>query len=80
MCNNVLENLSDFMNDSLFILPSSVDELIVVPYGVFSDCPEYLLETVKQINSAMDKNIVLSDNIFIYDRELKNVRIWKGKE
>lgn len=80
MCNNVLENLSDFMNDSLFILPSSVDELIVVQYGVFSDCPEYLLETVKQINSAIDKNIVLSDNIFIYDRELKNVRIWKGKK
>lgn len=65
----VLKKLADALNSSLYLLPSSVHEVLAV-------CPDpvrnlsYLTDTVKEINQfAITPEEYLSDNVYYFDRE-----------
>ena len=69
-----LECFSKRINNSFYILPSSIHEVILVPY-----CKEFNLEyfsgMVKEINETqVEETEVLSDSVYFYDKEQKNLR------
>lgn len=69
-----LDCFSERINNSFYLLPSSVHEVILVPaYKEFN--VEYFADMVKEINETqVDATEVLSDSIYYYDRELKKIR------
>lgn len=66
--------ISEELEDDLYIIPSSVDECIVVPK---SELPLYQLEEmVKEVNAAeVPPQLRLADNIYQYDSDTKSIRI-----
>ena len=64
-----IEKLSEKLNSSLIIIPSSVHETIVVP-DTIPDLVENCLAMVKDVNeSTVEPRERLSDSIYRYDRE-----------
>ena len=65
----VLKKLADALNSSLYLLPSSIHEILAV-------CPDpvrdlsYLTDMVKEVNQfAVTPEEFLSDNVYYFDRE-----------
>ncbi len=66
---DVLKDISEKYDDDLYILPSSVHEVILVGRSMCSD-ENVLLEMVKDVNnSVVLPDEVLSDNIYMYSKE-----------
>lgn len=69
---DILQNISERIDDDLYILPSSVNELIMVPAHSIDDKEykrHYLLDMVHSINSTLvSTEEYLSDSIYYYNR------------
>lgn len=65
---DLLKQISDKLNDNLYILPSSIHECIIMPAsGEYSQ--KSLSEMVTEINEVqVDETEVLSDNVYYFDR------------
>lgn len=71
----VLKNLADKLDQNLFILPSSIHEVILVPAGEEKDSYVFS-QMVEEINMTQVKNEeVLSNQVYYYDRILDEVRL-----
>lgn len=69
MYNNILMGLAEKLGTDLFILPSSIHEVILVPYDK-SISRESLTEMVKEVNlTQVAEDEVLSDRVYFYSRE-----------
>ena len=65
---NVLKNLADSADSDLFIIPSSIHEVICLPDDGTND-KDHLQETLRSVNRMMvSEDEQLSDNIYHYDR------------
>ncbi len=62
-------------NKNLYILPSSIHDLVVILDGMIS--PEILMSIHKNIQENSHKEDFLSDNIYYYDREKNEFSIIK---
>ena len=63
----------EFQRD-LYVLPSSIHEVILLPEG--GQDPEALRATVRRVNETeVRKEEVLTDSVYLYDRERREVRI-----
>ena len=72
---NVLKELSERVEDDLYILPSSIQEVMVIPKSSVSDI-EGLKELVKTANKDMVwEEEVLGDSVYCYDRENNSMLI-----
>lgn len=70
-----LEGFSKRIGNSYYILPSSVHEVILVP-ACEEFSREYFKSMVREINATqVDATEVLSDNIYYYDEETKELSI-----
>lgn len=70
---NVLERFSDRLNRDLYILPSSIHEVILLPKLDIFDKNE-LINMVREVNiEGVPKDEVLSDNVYEYDRKTGQV-------
>ena len=66
---DVQKRIGDMLQNSYYVLPSSIHELMILPCSV-NDNPEFLRKMVKEANeTAVNPQEVLSDRIFMYDRE-----------
>ena len=71
----LLKASSDVFDDDLFILPSSIHEMLFMPASVCS-CPEFLKEMVLSVNQTeLDEDDVLSNSVYYYDRKTDNLKI-----
>lgn len=69
-----LECFSKRINNSFYVLPSSVHEVILVPESK-EFCVEYFANMVREINETqVEATEVLSDSIYFYDINLKSIR------
>ncbi len=70
----ILKNLANKMNADLFILPSSIHEMILLPdVGEKAEC---LREMVKDVNrTQVAEEEVLSDSVYYYDRTLGRISL-----
>ena len=67
--NNILQDVADFMKEDLIILPSSIHEVIVLPYSVAIDASD-MANMVKDINrSVLSEEEILTDSVYRYSRE-----------
>ena len=70
---NVLKDFSLQINSDLLILPSSIHEVIIIPY---SDdlSPEQLTHMVKEVNlKELDAIEILSDHVYRYERNTDKI-------
>ena len=73
----VLKDFAKTVESDLFILPSSIHEMLLIPYEDGVNIRE-LREMVKHINSTeVPMEDVLSDNVYLYRRETDTVTILK---
>ena len=62
-----MDKVRETVGDGVYILPSSVHEVIILPMDKFDD-PEKLADMVRSVNqSAVSPEIKLSDNVYTYD-------------
>lgn len=67
-----LKSIAEKMNSDLYILPSSVHEVIVVSTKIGD--PTYLIRTISEVNSTeLSKTDILSDQLYMYDKEFNRV-------
>ncbi|WP_026652087.1 DUF5688 family protein [Butyrivibrio proteoclasticus] len=75
----VLKELSETLHDDLFIIPSSVHEVLAVPATVCNGDPSFLRLMVKEVNSTVVKDEdVLSDNVYYYDSCLDRLGVYSA--
>lgn len=66
---DVQKRIADMLQNSYFVLPSSIHEVMILPCSV-NDNPEFLRKMVKEANeTVVNPQEVLSDRVFVYDRE-----------
>ena len=69
---DILDQLKTRLNDDLYIIPSSINELLIVPKS-FAE-PEVVRNMVKEVNvMAVSEEERLSDNVYLYDCEVRMV-------
>jgi len=67
---NTMEKLSDELGDSLYLLPSSVHECLIIPASTMSY--DDALKMVTDVNrETVSEEDFLSDNVYFFDKELK---------
>lgn len=67
---NVMEKLSEKLDDNLYLLPSSVHETLIIPASTMSY--DEALHMVTEVNrETVSEKDFLSDNVYVYDKELK---------
>lgn len=74
---NVIKNFAKVQECNIFILPSSVHEVMLVPENAETE-PDFLEELLLDANqSAVGLIDLLSDNIYYYNRELDEIAIYE---
>lgn len=71
----LLRYLANYLNDDFYILPSSVNEVIILPMRKEDD-EQSLGEMVREINeSQVPEEEILSDNVYYYSRDTDKLTI-----
>ena len=71
----LIKSLSEKIGSDLYIIPSSVHELIVVPTGAIPDA-DYLRDMIYQVNhSQLEPQDILSDSLYFYDGMTEKISI-----
>ena len=66
---DVQKRIADMLQNSYYVLPSSIHEVMILPCSV-NDNPEFLRKMVREANeTVVNPQEVLSDRVFMYDRE-----------
>jgi len=66
---NIVRDFADYLHKDIFILPSSVHEVILIPVSGLEKV-ETLIEMVKEVNETqVEDEEVLSDSIYYFSRE-----------
>lgn len=74
---NVIWNFAKVQDCNIFVLPSSVHEVMLVPENAETE-PEFLEELVMEANkSAVGLIDLLSDHIYYYDKECEQMYIYQ---
>ena len=72
---NVLENVGKLIDDDFYAIPASVHEFLIIPKRA-NFPPEFLTDTLRDANfRVVDREDILYDKIFNYDRESKSLSI-----
>lgn len=70
---DVLKKISETLEDNLFLLPSSIHEVIIIPAS-FADNPNDLHKIVCEVNlTEVATEEILSDSIYYYDRDTDQI-------
>ena len=73
----VLRRISEKLEDDLFVIPSSVHEMIVMPMRGCSIPPEFIRQMINEVNSSVVKDEeVLSPSLYYYSRYKEELKIW----
>ena len=71
-----LHSLAEKMGTDLYIIPSSVHEVLAVSVEMGSGNPEELAEMVQQVNmSSVELEDRLSNNVYHYDKDLRQLKL-----
>ena len=73
---NVMETVSKALDSSIVIIPSSVHEVIAIPYDRMHIAPKTIYGMVKEVNSSVvEDGDILSDNVYYYDKNTDKMGI-----
>lgn len=69
---NVLKQIAEVMESNLYIIPSSIHEVLVIPRGTFTKAE--INAMIKTVNETMiQKDEILSDHVYTYDPVLEQI-------
>lgn len=69
----VLKKISKKLQSDLLIIPSSIHETIIIPYSQNEDDKTYMNSTIRNVNTRLSKQDVLSSHCYIYDQETDSI-------
>ncbi|MCM1090217.1 MAG: DUF5688 family protein [Butyrivibrio sp.] len=73
----LLNMLADEMDEDLYILPSSIHEVILMPESEVDD-PQMLMDMVREVNTTqVEPEEILSDHLYFYKRRENRVEVVK---
>lgn len=72
--NDELRKISEKLNDNFYIIPSSIHELIVMPYSKTPASVGEMNAMVRAVNEEVDEADILTDHVFVYRKD-KNMLI-----
>lgn len=77
MCyDGLLERIAGVWEDNILILPSSIHEFLVLPaMRSGGELPEFRELVFSMNREIVDEELVLSDSVYFYDRNMKQLRI-----
>ena len=71
---DLLKNFADGLQDDLYIIPSSIHEVILVPAGETAGRGGELSEMVQEVNrTQVEREEILSDHVYYYSRETDRI-------
>ena len=71
---NTLQKMADLLESDLYIIPSSIHEIMIFPWNDFAT-KEELSAIVEEVNeTAVEKEEQLSNHVYIFDRETGTLR------
>lgn len=71
----LLNSMAKEMDENLYILPSSIHEVILMPESAVDD-PEVLRDMVREVNATqVEPEEILSDNLYFYQRQENRVEV-----
>jgi hypothetical protein len=77
----VLKEISDDLESDLYIIPSSIHEVLVMPASDMSIDPEGLCSIIHEVNtSTVSDEEILSDNLYIYRNKDDSVFVVRDEE
>lgn len=69
LSNEILEEIACRLKTDYYIIPSSIDEVLIMPMKDFADKAN-LDEMVREINQiALERNMILSEHVYLYSIE-----------
>lgn len=72
---NLLEDVSKKLNDNLYVLPSSVHEMIIIP-AAFAGRASELKVMVEEINETqVEEEEILSNSVYFFNRSTKKLEL-----
>ena len=73
--NNGIWNLAKEMDTDLYIIPSSIHEVILIP--IKDDLKkESILQMIKEVNTTvLEETDILSDNLYILEKDTGTIKI-----
>lgn len=75
----LLEEFAKKIDENLYILPSSIHEMILLPEDHVKKA-ESLIQMVREVNrTQLEPEEVLSDTVYYYDRAKKEISIYRSK-
>ena len=67
---DILEQLKEKLGENLYLIPSSINEMLVVPQSFAK--PDRVRNMVREVNfTTVAENEQLSDNVYLYDGEVR---------
>ena len=75
----ILKEVSEKIDSSFYVLPSSRHELILVP-DKFNVDPKYLVQMVREVNLTLKQKDFLSDDIYYYNAKKRTLSIYSDAE
>jgi len=74
LSNKLLNKIAEVNDENLYIIPSSIHEIIVVPVSIGE--PDFLKEQIREVNeTVVMPREVLSNNLYYYDADANEVRV-----
>lgn len=71
---NLLKNFADQIRDDLYIIPSSIHEVLLVPVSRTAGGSMELSEMVREVNrTQVERTETLSDHVYYYSRETDRI-------
>lgn len=73
----IMETISEAFDNSFYIVPSSINELIVMPDDEYAD-PRFISETIISTNNNHElasPEEFLSSNLYYFDKEKKEIKL-----
>lgn len=75
----ILREVSEKIDSSFYVLPSSRHELILVP-DKFNVDPKYLVQMVREVNQTLKQKDLLSDDIYHYNAQKRTLSMYSDAE
>lgn len=73
---NIIQNFAEFIGDDLYILPSSIHDVLLLPKSSEHCYHDELLDIVREVNeSEVLPEEVLSNNVYFYSRETGEIEM-----
>ena len=76
ICEGIIKKFSNFIESDLYIIPSSIHELLIIPTTTSEQDATHLKYMIREVNDTqVAEEEILSYNLYYYSRETDEIEI-----